>query len=579
MVRSTPLHLLSVLLCSTLLILSTEKVSADTKSKTVSPPRGKNLKASPRTPSRLPTQPRSSSRPNSRVPTQTDLRRPGSQSSRSYIERYPGNRSTRYSPGNQLRNPGLHNDHDHDHDGGHNHNADHLDYGSPYVLSSGYRSRRSFGSRHYTDHDHHHYDDHHHHHHHHGGYPYGIYRGSSPYSLNTLFSRMYGRGRYHHYDIYSPYFNYGGGYGGLNIYRGPLGISIYGSTPYYNAPYDPYYGYHPSNPYGYNPNAPFGYDPRVNQLPLGLGQPNTAADPFRNRVLDQARQEEFNRWRTPLSGPNAIPARGPTPDPVSQPGVVDQEFQKSLIPIPKKSSAEAYGKSVAYEVQANQWIRQQSYRNAYSKYKSALDVAPDRTKLHFKVAYALVAINQYSTAVDYLKKGLLYHPDWPQKGDSFSQFIGTENKLAKSSIIQRVVGWAKEDIRDPDRLFLAGVILHFENPTQARPMFETAYRMLGGGQHLVAFLHPEQLRPGSSKVISPGTSFQPTPATTPIPVNPIDPRQPRTPSLKLPANSQPSSDNGIKLQGNSVVVPNSSTSKPSASDNELDLPIIIPVDP
>jgi len=58
--------------------------------------------------------------------------------------------------------------------------------------------------------------------------------------------------------------------------------------------------------------------------------------------------------------------------------------------------------------------------------------------------------------------------------------FGPGQHLAADTILQRVAGWVREEIRDPDRLLLLGVLLHFrEDARESREVLETA-AALGG---------------------------------------------------------------------------------------------------
>jgi hypothetical protein len=96
--------------------------------------------------------------------------------------------------------------------------------------------------------------------------------------------------------------------------------------------------------------------------------------------------------------------------------------------------------------------------------------------------------------VKYIKQGLDLDPHWPAHGERLEGVFGDDNRLAILSLIERVTGWVREDIRDPDRLFLIGVLLHFNGDQRASQFFEAAYRLAGSGDHLLAFLRPADVK-------------------------------------------------------------------------------------
>ena len=131
------------------------------------------------------------------------------------------------------------------------------------------------------------------------------------------------------------------------------------------------------------------------------------------------------------------------------------------------------------------------FLNAYEKFKYAVGVANDRPEPYFRLAYALAAIGSYESAVKYLKQGITLDPQWPAHGEKLIGVFGDDNRLAILSLIERVTGWVRDDIRDPDRLFLMGVLLHFNDDNRSGQFFEAAYRLAGGGDHLLVFLQPQ----------------------------------------------------------------------------------------
>ncbi len=108
--------------------------------------------------------------------------------------------------------------------------------------------------------------------------------------------------------------------------------------------------------------------------------------------------------------------------------------------------------------------------------------------------------------------------------------FGDDNRLAILSLTERVTGWVREDIRDPDRLFLVGVLLHFNGDSRASQFFEAAYRLAGSGDHLLAFLQPPtETRDSAAAPSQPGAPAgqyngappPPAPAEPPLPLEAI----------------------------------------------------------
>jgi tetratricopeptide (TPR) repeat protein len=254
----------------------------------------------------------------------------------------------------------------------------------------------------------------------------------------------------------------------------------------------PYYSYRPPQPVIIVP-PPVVYDSRV-AAPLIVRNP---APPvvFNNRVIQQALRENEQRWGNQI--------------------VVQPEIKLVKRPI-TPSSPQARQRSVNLQAKGDQWMRQQKYVHAYSRYKQALKQTPDLPVAHFRVGFALVATGRYSLAVAHFKRGLEIDPRWPSKGESLIEIYGVNNELAKMGFVRKAADWTREDVRDPERLFLMGLLLFFDNnPSQAAPFFETALRLRGSGEHLLAFL---ELGQGNQNNKKPPQAKKPAPQN----VNPLN---------------------------------------------------------
>jgi tetratricopeptide (TPR) repeat protein len=281
---------------------------------------------------------------------------------------------------------------------------------------------------------------------------------------------------------------------------GYYGVPSYGS--YYGTPYGSYYengvhirapfvsvdvgryttgyGYGYVDPgYGYGGGYPATYGhgfesfaPIVRQAhPLWVGP-----DPFDNEVLARARLEEQLRWQAPLGTTLAV-------EPVTQ---------RPKLAV-AASSPEMIRRSLEHRLHGDSWFRKQRYSTAYGRYKSALTAASDIADNHLRLGFSLVAMNRPEQAAEYFRDALALDPLLPQTGVPLRELFGPENDLSRTSVILRTSDWVREDIRDPERLFVLGVVLHFDGQEdKAAQFFETAYRLAGRGDHLRAFLELPQ---------------------------------------------------------------------------------------
>lgn len=342
------------------------------------------------------------------------------------------------------------------------------------------------------------------------GRPYG------PTVAGYQYQRQYGQ-QWHGYrgGVAPP------GYGNFTFSAGPrFGFSFgYGPWYPYGYGYDPWYGggYYP--PFVGNFYTP----PVYANPPLYYSYPRStisAPNPYDNSVIQEGLRENAERWDQPLRVP-----------PVAR-------TERSQTP----SSPEAIIRSQRKQEYGDNWLKKIDYTNALSNYRAAVLITPDRAEPKFRLGFVLTALGQYPEAVEQFKRGLEIDPTWPSSGMSIDQLIGPEQAIEKSVIQNRLAEWVRQDVRDPNRLFLMGVILHLDRHDQARLFFETAFRLAGQGDHLAAFLQPVPPVANDAKVPdanpqAPGEKSRPNasdfPPPPPLPLPELDPAQtkPATPTV------------------------------------------------
>lgn len=290
--------------------------------------------------------------------------------------------------------------------------------------------------------------------------------------------------------------------GGLNIFHGAVGPGPF--VPYTWGPgygYDPY-AYPP--PYGYGPVAPQ-YQlvpqpvPTLILPPQGVGR-----DAFGN-LLPQAGGIGAGGLAPRGAVPNGLAPNGANPqgDPngflpngvrVPGPGGLEQGptpiVPKVIDPVLQPSSVEAKRNSIRQQAQGDEYFVKQNYVQAYARYKQAVSAAPDLAEPRFRLAMALICLGRGSLAADEIRKGLILDPQWPTTGTDLDTLFGPDHGIAKDAALQRTVRWAREDVRDPDRLFVLGVLLHFDRQSdKAMALFEAADALTSGAAaHLRPFL-------------------------------------------------------------------------------------------
>lgn len=335
------------------------------------------------------------------------------------------------------------------------------------------------------------------------GHPYG------PTQAHYQYQRQYGQ-PWHGYDglttttaisTGTPFLGtttYSGWGGGLwmgaaypGYAWGFYGPSLY-VPPVAYAPGLSYYGPGVATQFGYYYGTPGAYVPYPNHA---LAQQPAVF----NGPLAAAALENQQRW-----GPDLPPAK---PDPITRPAL--------------PSSTEAKLRSLRSQVNGDEAMRRQSWQAAYVEYKKAVEVAEDRAEAHFRLGVALVTIQHYDTALIAFQRALHLDPQLPQSGMTLRSLYGENSDLTINSIISRMTAYAEQDIRDPNRLFLLGLMLHFHGNPQAREILDVGYRLAGRGQHFLVFLQPQAqaAKPNELQVPpEPGNIALP-PAPAPLPNN------------------------------------------------------------
>jgi tetratricopeptide (TPR) repeat protein len=242
--------------------------------------------------------------------------------------------------------------------------------------------------------------------------------------------------------------------------------------------------------------------------------------PFASSPLEDAWLENLERW-----GPNLPPAR---PDPITLP----------VAP----SSPEAQLRSLRAQQHGDEHLQKQQWLSAYVDYKRAVETAPDRAEAHFRLGLVHATMQNYDSAVFSLKRALALDPSLPQSGIDLATLFGHGSEIARSAMLHRVAEYVAADVRDPDRLFLFGCLLHFSGDARANEVLEAGYRLAGRGSHFLAFLKPDAV---SKKPQQPPAAPQPTndpalpPAPPPTAPQPGQPAPPTPPASPVPPTSAP----------------------------------------
>jgi hypothetical protein len=163
--------------------------------------------------------------------------------------------------------------------------------------------------------------------------------------------------------------------------------------------------------------------------------------------------------------------------------------ERSQVPVVPSSPA-ARLRSLEHQARGDQRLREQKWSEARAAYRSSVDAAPDRAEAHLRLGLCLVAIQRFEPAIHEFKRALFIDPLIPQMGQISKAIFGPDSKMARASMISKLTDWVRNDYTNPDRLFLMGVILHFEGDVRGREFFEAAMRMkrTGDVSHIASFV-------------------------------------------------------------------------------------------
>jgi tetratricopeptide (TPR) repeat protein len=188
-------------------------------------------------------------------------------------------------------------------------------------------------------------------------------------------------------------------------------------------------------------------------------EPNPLNDPlFERAVPQQARR------------------RGPLP-------------REDRLPVIKPSTPEAQRRSLRQLAAGDQQFKAGRYLSAAQAYRQAIADAEDLPDNYFRLAIALTELRRYDDAIDQIKYGLLLDPTWPQRGQPLIDYFRVGANFEKTSMLHRVGDWVRGDLRNPDRIFLLAVLLHFDGDREnSRKLIESAMRVAGEESYLTAFL-------------------------------------------------------------------------------------------
>lgn len=206
-------------------------------------------------------------------------------------------------------------------------------------------------------------------------------------------------------------------------------------------------------------------------------------------------------------GPTVLPA-SPMPvdnrpaitiQPIFDANSVNAGLDSSQLPA-KPSTAAGRLKSLKQQVHGDEKFRKGLWGQAYTYYRSAADAAGDRGEARFRLGFCYTTIRHYSSAVREFKRGVFLDPELASSGIASAMLFGPNSEIVRTSVLNKVAEWVREDSQDPDRWFLLGVMLHFEGDERARIALQTGRQLSSGNQsHFDVFLAADFTIPAETK--------------------------------------------------------------------------------
>ena len=220
----------------------------------------------------------------------------------------------------------------------------------------------------------------------------------------------------------------------------------------------------------------------------------------------------------------------------AQPIARNQPVQLVGRQIEKPSTDEAKLKSLRLQQRGDEQLKNGQLIAACGNYRLAVNAAKDRPEPYFHWGVALLARHLFHDAVEQFRSGIDVDPKWPQQGPRFTEILGDDQNLTILQLKDKAGEWVQADIRDPDRVFILGLVLLLDgDEDRSREVFGTASRLAGNPQWIQSFVGGNVANPlPVGNVIAPQ---QPEPKLAgPVVLGPLDPP---APPLEVPEVMEP----------------------------------------
>lgn len=119
-----------------------------------------------------------------------------------------------------------------------------------------------------------------------------------------------------------------------------------------------------------------------------------------------------------------------------------------------------------------------NFNEAANAYRRSVDIASDQSDSRLKLGVLLALLKRYREAGHEFRASLGIDPQIVERSPSLNLLVGEDRELSIHDLLQSAAQWAREDIRDPERLLVIGTLLLLnDNFQQAAVPLRSAERL------------------------------------------------------------------------------------------------------
>lgn len=240
------------------------------------------------------------------------------------------------------------------------------------------------------------------------------------------------------------------------------------------------------------------------------------------------------------------------------------------------STPAARAKALDYIAEGDQHVRTQKWQLAYASYRQAVHFADDLPEAHLRYGIVFAVLNRYERAEMEFRRAVYIDPSLPTSSFTLETLFGPDSQLWRASVLARLADWVEQDVADPRRLFVLGVMLHFNQDARAQDLFSAAARMTKNAAHVTAFLTKTPIQSKDAPP-QPGLDLGVRLPPAPVPAAPQPEAAPALPPAPEPARPGLNVNPVFPALPKKTVPPK--TAPPEAAPKNSDGPVLLPPSP